>query len=149
MDNKKILLVEDNPDDILMTKRMFAKSKIANEIVVIEDGEAAIKYLFDDKGNVRYSADDLPLVVLLDLHLPKVHGIDILRKIRSCEDTKLIPVIVLSSSREEDDLITSYLLGVIAFVRKPVKFNDFIEAIRQLVLYLLVTNQQPPEIIQK
>jgi DNA-binding response OmpR family regulator len=128
---------------------MFTRSKISNEIVVLNDGDAAIKYLFNDKGDCKLIENDLPLVMVLDLNLPKVHGIDILRKIRSCESTKLIPVIVLSGSREEDTLITSYLLGVIAFVRKPVKFNDFIEAIRELGLYILITQKQPLEFLSK
>jgi two-component system, response regulator len=149
LNDKKILLVEDNPDDTILTKRMFAKSKIANEIVVVEDGEKVINYLFDDKGNARYGVNDLPLVILLDLHLPKVDGIEILRKIRSNEITKLIPVILFSSSSEEDDLITSYLLGVIAFIRKPVKFIDFAEAVRELGLYILVTQKKPLEFITK
>ena len=149
MDSRKIILVEDNTDDVFMTKRMFEKSKISNEIIVLDDGEAAIKYMFSDKGDCKLDDKDLPLVMVLDLNLPKVHDIDILRKIRSCENTKLIPVIVLSGSRQEDDLITSYLLGVIAFVRKPVKFNDFIEAIRELGLYILITQKQPLEFLRK
>lgn len=149
MDPRKIILVEDNDDDVFLTKRMFTRSKISNEIVVLNDGDAAIKYLFNDKGDCKLIENDLPLVMVLDLNLPKVHGIDILRKIRSCESTKLIPVIVLSGSREEDTLITSYLLGVIAFVRKPVKFNDFIEAIRELGLYILITQKQPLEFLSK
>ena len=145
MDTRKILLVEDNPNDFILTRRMFAKSKIANEIIVVGDGQEAIEYLFEDVNECKSknNGHNLPLVILLDLHLPKINGIEILRKLRACEDTKLVPVIVLSTSREEDDIIASYLLGVISFVHKPVKFIDFADAIRTLGLFLMVTNQQP------
>jgi len=123
---------------------MFTKSKIANEIIVVGDGEQAIKYLFEDVNEckVKNNGHDLPLVILLDLHLPKINGIEILRKIRACEDTKLVPVIVMSTSHEEDDMIASYTLGVISFVHKPVEFIDFADAIRMLGLFLMVTNQR-------
>ena len=145
MDTRKILLVEDNPNDVILTQRMFAKSKIANEIIVVGDGQEAIEFLFEDVNEckIKNNGHDLPLVILLDLHLPKINGIEILRKLRACEDTKLVPVIVLSTSREEDDIIASYLLGIISFVHKPVKFIDFADAIRTLGLFLMVTNQQP------
>ena len=144
MDNRKILLVEDNANDVILTQRMFTKSKIANEIIVVGDGEQAIKYLFEDVNEckVKNNGHDLPLVILLDLHLPKINGIEILRKIRACEDTKLVPVIVMSTSHEEDDMIASYTLGVISFVHKPVEFIDFADAIRMLGLFLMVTNQR-------
>jgi DNA-binding response OmpR family regulator len=130
---------------------MFAKSKIANEIIVIGDGEQALKYLFEDVNEceVKNNGHDLPLVILLDLHLPKINGLEILRKIRACEDTKSIPVIVMSTSREEDDIIASYLLGVISFVHKPVKFIDFAESLRMLGLFLMVTNQRPTSFSQQ
>ena len=150
MDNRKILLVEDNANDVILTQRMFAKSKIANEIIVVGDGQEAVEYLFEDVNEckVKNNGHDLPLVILLDLHLPKINGIEILRKMRACEDTKLIPVIVPSTSREEDDIIASYLLGVISFVHKPVKFIDFADAIKTLGLFLMVTNQQPTSLSQ-
>ena len=112
MDTRKILLVEDNPNDVILTQRMFAKSKIANEIIVVGDGQEAIEYLFEDVNEciIKNNAHDLPLVILLDLHLPKINGIEILRKIRACADTKLVPVIVLSTSREDDEMIASYTL---------------------------------------
>ena len=150
MDNRKILLVEDNANDVILTQRMFAKSKIANEIIVVGNGEEAIKYLFEDVNEckIKNNGHDLPLVILLDLHLPKINGIEILRKLRACEDTKLIPVIVLSTSSEDDEMIASYTLGVISFVHKPVKFIDFADAIRMLGLFLMVTNQQPASLSQ-
>jgi CheY-like chemotaxis protein len=124
---------------------MFTKSKIANEIIAVGDGEQALKYLFEDVNECKIKNDghDLPLVILLDLHLPKIDGIEILRKIRACEDTKLVPVIVMSTSREEDEMVASYLLGVISFVSKPVIFLDFADALRMLGLFLVVTNQPP------
>jgi two-component system, response regulator len=150
LDTRKILLVEDNPNDVILTQRMFAKSKIANEIIVVGDGQEAIEYLFEDVNDckIKNNAYDLPLVILLDLHLPKINGIEILRKLRACEDTKLIPVIVLSTSSEDDEMIASYTLGVISFVHKPVKFIDFADAIRMLGLFLMVTNQQPASLSQ-
>ncbi len=145
MDNRKILLIEDNTNDVILTRRMFTKSKIANEIIAVGDGEQALKYLFEDVNECKIKNDghDLPLVILLDLHLPKIDGIEILRKIRACEDTKLVPVIVMSTSREEDEMVASYLLGVISFVSKPVIFLDFADALRMLGLFLMVTNQPP------
>jgi two-component system response regulator len=145
LDNRKILLIEDNTNDVILTRRMFTKSKIANEIIAVGDGEQALKYLFEDVNECKIKNDghDLPLVILLDLHLPKIDGIEILRKIRACEDTKLVPVIVMSTSREEDEMVASYLLGVISFVSKPVIFLDFADALRMLGLFLMVTNQPP------
>ena len=145
MDNRKILLIEDNTNDVILTRRMFTKSKIANEIIAVGDGEQAHKYLFEDVNECKIKNDghDLPLVILLDLHLPKIDGMEILRKIRACEDTKLVPVIVMSTSREEDEMVASYLLGVISFVSKPVIFLDFADALRMLGLFLMVTNQPP------
>ena len=151
MDNRKILLIEDNTNDVILTRRMFTKSKIANEIIAVGDGEQALKYLFEDVNECKIKNDghDLPLVILLDLHLPKIDGIEILRKIRACEDTKLVPVIVMSTSREEDEMVASYLLGVISFVSKPVIFLDFADALRMLGLFLLVTNQRPTSFPQQ
>jgi len=150
LDNRKILLVEDNADDVILTQRMFTKSKIANEIIVVGDGQEAIEFLFEDVNEckIKNNGHDLPLVILLDLHLPKINGIEILRKLRDCEETKLVPVIVLSTSHEEDEIIASYTLGVISFVHKPVKFIDFADAIRMLGLFLMVTNQQPASLSQ-
>ena len=144
MENKKILLVEDNPNDIDLTKRALQKSNILNELIIAEDGVEALTYFFGEDGKTGCSIEDLPVVVLLDLNLPRVNGLDALRRIRADEKTKLVPVIILTSSNEEKDIITSYHLGANSFVRKPVKFNEFAEAIRLLGLYWLVINQPVP-----
>ena len=144
MENKKILLVEDNPNDIELTKRALQKSNILNELIVAEDGVEGLKYFFGEDGNGGCSVEDLPVVVLLDINLPRVNGLDVLRRLRTHEKTKLIPMIILTSSNEEKDIITSYNLGANSFVRKPVKFNEFAEAIRVLGLFWLVINQPAP-----
>ena len=144
MENKKILLVEDNPNDIELTKRALQKSNILNELIVAEDGVEGLKYFFGEDGNDGCSVEDLPVVVLLDINLPRVNGLDVLRRLRTHEKTKLLPVIILTSSNEGKDIITSYNLGANSFVRKPVKFSEFAEAIRLLGLYWLVINQSAP-----
>ena len=144
MEKKKMLLIEDNLNDVELTKRALQKSKIGNELMVLEDGVEALKYFFGANGKNGCSTEDLPVVVLLDLNLPKVNGLEVLRGMRANEKTKLVPVIVLTSSNEEKDIITSYHLGANSFVRKPVKFNEFAEAIRLLGLYWLVVNQPVP-----
>jgi two-component system, response regulator len=144
LENKKILLVEDNPNDIELTKRALQKSNILNELIVAEDGVEGLKYFFGEGGNGGCLVEDLPVVVLLDINLPRVNGLDVLRRLRTHEKTKLLPVIILTSSNEEKDIITSYNLGANSFVRKPVKFSEFAEAIRLLGLYWLVINQPAP-----
>jgi two-component system response regulator len=142
--NSIILLVEDNPDDVELTLRAFAKSKIMNEIVVVRDGEEALEYLF---GAGQYASRDMkvmPEVVLLDLKLPKVGGLDVLRQMRADPRTRCIPAVVLTSSNEEKDILSSYNLGANSFVRKPVDFAQLIEAARQLGMYWLVMNEPPP-----
>jgi CheY-like chemotaxis protein len=134
---KLILLVEDDPDHELLTIRALKKSQIANEVRVARDGEEAIDLLFGEKP-VR------PQVVLLDLKLPKVDGLEVLRRIRTDDATKMLPVVVLTSSDEERDVVRSYQLGVNSYIRKPVNFNDFAEATRQLGMYWLVLNECPP-----
>jgi CheY-like chemotaxis protein len=134
---KLILLVEDDPDHELLTIRALKKSQIANEVRVARDGEEAIGLLFGEKP-VR------PQVVLLDLKLPKVDGLEVLRRIRADDGTKMLPVVVLTSSDEERDVVRSYQLGVNSYIRKPVNFNDFAEATRQLGMYWLVLNECPP-----
>jgi two-component system, response regulator len=143
-DEKVILLVEDNPDDEALTVRALRKNNIKNEVVVAHDGAEALDYLC---GKGKYSGRDVrgtPQVVLLDLNLPKVDGLEVLRQLRSFEHTKLLPVVVLTSSNEEKDRINSYGLGANSYVRKPVDFNQFMEAARQLGLYWLVLNEPPP-----
>ena len=139
-----ILLVEDNDDDVELAKRAFEKSKIYNDIVVASDGEEALDYLF---ATGAYAARDpaiLPQVILLDLKLPKIGGLDVLRRIRAEERTKLLPVVILTTSNEEKDVITSYDLGANSYVRKPVDFAQFVDAARQLGLYWLVLNETAP-----
>jgi two-component system response regulator len=144
VEGKKILLIEDNPNDIELTMRALQKSKIGNVLIFAEDGIEALKYFFGEDGNSGCSVEDLPVVVLLDLKLPKVDGLEVLRKIRGNLKTKLVPVVVLTSSNEQKDVVASYNFGANSFIRKPVKFNEFAEAIRQLGLYWLILNQPPP-----
>jgi two-component system response regulator len=144
MDNKIILLVEDNPDDEALTLRALKKNNISNHVIVARDGAEALDYLF---GAGQYSGRDAnltPQVVLLDLKLPKVEGLEVLRRLRANESTKLLPVVILTSSNEEQDRINGYDSGANSYVRKPVDFNQFIEAVRQLGLYWLILNEQPP-----
>jgi two-component system response regulator len=138
MTRRPILLVEDNPSDIELTKRAFAKSNIANELVVAEDGQAALDYLFGDAGR------QLPAVVLLDLKLPKIEGLEVLRRIRADQRTRLLPVVVLTTSKEEQDMVQSYVLGANSYIRKPVSFAEFSTAVAQLGVYWLALNEVPP-----
>jgi two-component system, response regulator len=140
-----ILLVEDNPDDELLTLRALKKNKISNEVVVARDGAEALDYLF---GRGTYAGRDthqMPQIVLLDLKLPKVDGLEVLRAIRADSRTALLPVIILTSSNEEQDLTRGYSLGANSYVRKPVDFMQFVEAVGQLGLYWLVINEGPPQ----
>lgn len=144
MKGKTILLVEDNPDDEALTLRSLNKNNVVNEVVVTRDGVEALDYLF---GTGRYTGrnpERLPQVVMLDLKLPKVDGLEVLRQIRSDPRTAFLPVVVLTSSDEERDLVESYKLGANSYIRKPVDFNRFAEAVRQLQLYWVVLNQAPP-----
>ncbi len=141
MESKKILLVEDDPNDIELINRTLQKANIKNELIIATDGVEALNYFFGEDGNNGCSSNDLPAVLLLDLKLPKVNGFEVLRRIRSEEKTKLIPTVILTSSNEEKDIITSYNHGANSFVRKPVRFDEFTEAIRLLGLYWLVINQ--------
>ncbi len=144
MENNVILLVEDNPRDEALTLRALKKCNILNEVVVVRDGVEALDYLF---GTGAYSGRDMqvmPQITLLDLKLPKVNGLQVLQKIRANERTRRLPVVMFTSSNEEEDLINSYDLGANSYVRKPVDFAQFVEATRQLGLYWLVLNQAAP-----
>jgi CheY-like chemotaxis protein len=145
MISKTILLVEDNPSDVDLTKRALSKSHILNELVVAEDGQEALDYLF---GTGIYAARDsamLPTLVLLDLKLPKIDGHEVLRRIRADNRTKRLPVVILTSSKEERDVAASYENGANSYIRKPVDFLQFVEAIKNLGLYWLVLNEPPPK----
>lgn len=144
MSCKVILLVEDNPDDVTLTLRALKKNNIVNEVVVAHDGEEALEYLTATGAYAGRTVADLPQVVLLDLKLPKVSGLDVLRAVRADQRTHLLPVVILTSSTEERDIVSSYDLGANSYIRKPVDFDQFLEAVRQLGLYWLVLNQAPP-----
>lgn len=144
MDNKMILLVEDNPNDEALTLRALKKSNIVNPVVVVRDGAEALDWLFARGVHAGRDATALPQVVLLDLKLPKVSGIEVLRAVRDDPRTKRLPVVLLTSSKEEQDVIAGYDTGANSYVRKPVDFRDFAEAIRQLGLYWLVLNETAP-----
>jgi two-component system response regulator len=144
MDTGIILLVEDNPDDEMLTLRALQKNNIKNEVVVARDGVEALDYLF---GTGKYSQRDpnqAPHVILLDLKLPKLDGLEVLRRLRADTRTKLLPVVILTSSNEDQDRLMGYDLGANSYVRKPVDFNQFIDAVRQLGLYWLILNERPP-----
>jgi two-component system response regulator len=144
MSSKSILLVEDNPDDVALTLRALKKNNIANDVIVVGDGEEALAYLAGTGSYAGRTVADLPQVVLLDLKLPKVSGLEVLRTVRADPRTQLLPVVILTSSSEEPDIIASYQLGANSYIRKPVDFDQFLEAVRQLGLYWLVLNQIPP-----
>ncbi len=143
MGNKVILLVEDNPDDEALTLRAFKKNNIMNEVVVARDGSAALDYLFAMNKFVGRDVTEWPAVVLLDLKLPKLGGLEVLRKIRTDERTRTMLVVVLTSSKQEEDIAESYGLGVNSYVRKPVDFSHFVEAVKQIGLYWLLLNEPP------
>jgi two-component system response regulator len=145
MKKSTILLVEDNPDDEALTIRALKKDNIANEIIVARDGAEALDYLY---GKGSYNGRNVPIqpeLIILDLKLPKLDGIEVLRKIRSEKKTELLPVVILTSSNEEKDLIDSYKLGANSYIRKPVDFDQFMSAARQLKLYWLILNESPPK----
>jgi CheY-like chemotaxis protein len=143
MDEKPILLVEDNPNDEALTLRALKKNNIRNEVVVARDGAEALDYLFAT-GSYAGKPDGRPQVILLDLKLPKVDGLEVLRRLRADSRTKLLPVVVLTSSLEEQDILKGYELGANSYIRKPVDFAQFMEAVRQLGLYWLLLNEPPP-----
>jgi two-component system, response regulator len=141
MSEGTILLVEDNPSDVGLARRALEKKRIMNPLVVAQDGQEALDYLFGTGQYVGRNLSELPSVILLDINLPKLDGLSVLRKIREDERTKFIPVIMLTTSKEEQDLVTSYDLGANSYIRKPVDFSQFAEAVGQLGLYWLVLNQ--------
>ena len=138
-----ILLVEDNPDDVELTVRAFRKNKIANNMVVARDGEEALDYLFGQGAHAGRNTAKTPRLILLDLKMPKMDGLHVLEHLRADERTRLIPVVILTSSKEENDLVNSYKSGANSYVRKPVDFNEFLEAVRQIGLYWLLINEYP------
>jgi DNA-binding response OmpR family regulator len=137
---KIILLIEDNPDDEELTLRAFRKNNILNEVIVARDGQQALDYFFGADA----SENPVPAVVLLDLKLPKIDGLEVLRRIRANDQMRLLPIVILTSSKEEQDIVSGYRLGANSYIRKPVDFSQFMDAIRQLGLYWLVLNEPAP-----
>lgn len=143
MKQKTVLLVEDNPDDEALTLRALRKQNLANEIVVVRDGQEALDWLFAEGEFAQRDINDLPQVILLDLKLPKVNGLQVLERLRANPVTRNVPVVVLTSSNEEQDVVRSYDLGANSYVRKPVDFEQFLDAARELGLFWLVLNEVP------
>jgi len=144
----RILIVEDDPKDVELTLTALAEYNLANEVVVTRDGEEALDYLYC-RGNFKMRASDNPAVMLLDLKLPKVDGLEVLQQIKSDEKLRMIPVVVLTSSREDKDMVASYKLGVNAYVVKPVDFHEFVNAIKELGVFWAVINEPPPGSVRK
>ena len=144
----RILIVEDDPKDVELTLTALEEYNLANEVVVTRDGEEALDYLYC-RGNFKMRTSENPAVLLLDLKLPKVDGLEVLQQIKSDEKLKMIPVVVLTSSREERDMVASYKLGVNAYVVKPVDFHEFVNAIKELGIFWAVINEPPPGSIRK
>lgn len=146
MNRQAILLVEDNPSDIGLTRRALAKNAISNELVVAEDGQEALDYLFGEGPHAGRDTAELPILMLLDLNLPRVGGLEVLQRIRADNRTRRLPVVILTSSKEQEDIARGYDYGTNSYIRKPVDFHEFAEVIRQLGLYWLVINQPPPRL---
>jgi two-component system response regulator len=144
MEEKTILLVEDNPDDVDLALRAFKKNHILNKVVVARDGAEALDYLYGTGNYAGRDLRDVPQLILLDLNLPKIHGLEALKRIRADERTKYIPVVILTSSKEEQEVIQGYKMGANSYIRKPVDFNQFSESVKQLGLYWLVLNEPFP-----
>ncbi|HEY9150431.1 MAG TPA: response regulator [Gammaproteobacteria bacterium] len=143
MDNRSILLIEDNPDDEALTLRALQKNNILNKVVVARDGAEALDYLFCRDTYAQRDPLDLPELVLLDLKLPKVDGLEVLKQLRAAQETRRLPVVILTSSNEQRDIVAGYDLGANSYIRKPVDFTQFTEAVRQLGVYWLVLNVPP------
>ena len=141
--DETILLVEDNPDDVELTLRAFRKNHIANDVVIASDGVEALDYLFGTGAYADRDTNDMPRIILLDLKMPILDGLQVLERLRAEDRTKLTPVVILTSSKEEQDLVSSYQSGANSFVRKPVDFNKFVEAVHQIGLYWLLINESP------
>ncbi len=144
MTPKIILLIEDNPSDVALTKRAFEKARIANELVVAEDGQEALDYIFGSGAHAGRDPTDIAMLTLMDMKLPKVSALDLLRRIRGDIRTRRMPVVILTSSNEEQDIAAGYDLGVNSFIRKPVDFNQFVSTVEQLAMYWLLLNEPPP-----
>ncbi len=144
MNSKVILLVEDNPSDVGLTQRALAKSHLANELVVAEDGQEALDYLFGSGKYAGRDVSEIPALVLLDLKLPRVDGLEVLRQVRADQRTHRLPVVIMTTSKEEQDVAQSYDLGANSYIRKPVDFKQFVESVEHLGLYWLVLNEPPP-----
>lgn len=140
-----ILLVEDNPDDVELTLRAFKKNKIANDVVIARDGVEALDYLFGRGAYASRNTDNTPRIILLDLKLPKMNGLQVLERLRADERTRLTPVVILTSSKEEQDLVNGYKSGANSYVRKPVDFHKFVEAVHHIGLYWLLINESPTQ----
>ena len=140
---KRILLVEDDPMDMELTLTALEEKKLANEVLVVHDGEEALNYLYS-RGSFRMRSPGNPVLILLDLKLPKIDGLGVLRQVKSDEHLKTIPVVMLTSSREEKDIIEGYKLGVNAYVVKPIDFHDFVEAVKEIGLFWAIINEPPP-----
>jgi two-component system, response regulator len=145
MRQKLVLLAEDNPDDEVLTVRSLRQAKVANEIVVTRDGQEALDFIFAKGGFSGRDAADLPTLVILDLKMPKLSGIEVLQKLRADERTRLIPIVILTSSSEDEDMLRSYQCGATSYVRKPVEFGAFVSAVSQLGVYWLMLNEPPPK----
>jgi two-component system response regulator len=144
MNRRSILLVEDNPDDVELTMRALKKNNIENEIIVATDGVAALDFLFGAGKHAQRDLNDMPALILLDLKLPKIEGLEVLRRIRADKRTRLLPVVILTSSKEEQDLARGYALGTNSYVLKPIDFNQFTKSVGLLGLYWLLINESPP-----
>ncbi len=145
MDRTTILLIEDNPDDVELTLHAFQKNRMANDVVVAGDGAEGLDYLFGTGKYADRNADEPPAVILLDLQLPKVGGLEVLRKVREDERTKRIPVVILTTSDEEEDIVNGYDRGCNSYLRKPVDFNEFMDSVKQLTMYWMVLNTPSPK----